>query len=218
MAAFAVEWLTKLFGSDVAAAVKKTSATRWNAAPFVLGAMSAATPGGQPSRNILTEPMGCMFLAAKRPTKPCGERSTAPGKAASAPLTRRCARSARSGIPNPARRRAPAAELAAAPRPHCRQTDVVADRLRGGFTPAASGASGSGVAREAHALTRQRQGREISAARNQARKLPPVFLVTSATILAATASISWSVRVFSRGWIVTAIATDFLPSSMPLPS
>ena len=31
MAAFAVEWLTKLFGSDVGSAVKKTSATRWNA-------------------------------------------------------------------------------------------------------------------------------------------------------------------------------------------
>ena len=47
MVAFAVEWLTKLFGSDIAAAVKKSSATRWNAAPFVLGAMSAAAPGGQ---------------------------------------------------------------------------------------------------------------------------------------------------------------------------
>ena len=65
MAAFAVEWLTKLFGSDVASAVKKTVATRWNAAPFALGAMSAATPGGQPSRKILTEPIGCMFLAGE---------------------------------------------------------------------------------------------------------------------------------------------------------
>jgi monoamine oxidase len=65
MVAFAVEWLTKLFGSDVAAAVKKSSATRWNAAPFVLGAMSAAAPGGQPSRKILTEPIGCMFLAGE---------------------------------------------------------------------------------------------------------------------------------------------------------
>jgi hypothetical protein len=53
---------------------------------------------------------------------------------------------------------------------------------------------------------------------NQPRSVPPVFFVTSATILAATASISWSVSVFSRGWIVTAIAIDFLPSSMPLPS
>src|SRR6202011_2515833 len=62
MVAFAVEWLTKLFGSDAVAAVKKSSATRWNAAPFALGAMSVAPPGGQPSRKILTEPMGALFL------------------------------------------------------------------------------------------------------------------------------------------------------------
>jgi monoamine oxidase len=65
MAAFAVEWLTKLFGSETAAAVKKTSATRWNSAPFVLGAMSSAVPGAQPSRKILTESIGCMFLAGE---------------------------------------------------------------------------------------------------------------------------------------------------------
>jgi monoamine oxidase len=65
MVAFALEWLTKLFGSDVASAVKKSSATRWNAAPYVLGATSSAAPGGQPSRKILTEPIGCMFLAGE---------------------------------------------------------------------------------------------------------------------------------------------------------
>jgi monoamine oxidase len=65
MVAFAVEWLTKLFGSDIAAAVKKSSATQWNAAPYVLGAMSAAAPGGQPSRKTLTESIGCMFLAGE---------------------------------------------------------------------------------------------------------------------------------------------------------
>jgi monoamine oxidase len=65
MVAFAVEWLTKLFGSDIAKAVKKSSATRWNAAPFALGAMSAASPGGQPSRKILMEPVGSMFLAGE---------------------------------------------------------------------------------------------------------------------------------------------------------
>jgi monoamine oxidase len=65
MVAFAVEWLTKLFGSDAVAAVKKSSATRWNAAPFVLGAMSSAAPGSQPSRKTLTEPIGCMFLAGE---------------------------------------------------------------------------------------------------------------------------------------------------------
>ena len=65
MVAFATEWLTKLFGSDAANAVKKSSATRWNAAPFALGAMSAAGPGGQASRKILTEPIGCMYLAGE---------------------------------------------------------------------------------------------------------------------------------------------------------
>ena len=65
MVAFAVEWLTKLFGSDVAAAVKKSTATRWNAAPFALGAMSSAAPGAQPSRKILAEPIGCMFVAGE---------------------------------------------------------------------------------------------------------------------------------------------------------
>jgi monoamine oxidase len=65
MVAFAVEWLTKLFGSEWAAAVDKSSATRWNAAPFVQGAMSVAAPGAQPSRKVLTEPIGCMFLAGE---------------------------------------------------------------------------------------------------------------------------------------------------------
>ena len=37
MVAFAIEWLTKLFGSDLAKAVKKSSATRWNASPLCAG-------------------------------------------------------------------------------------------------------------------------------------------------------------------------------------
>jgi monoamine oxidase len=65
MIAFAMEWLTKLFGSEAGAAVKKSAATCWNAAPYVLGAMSAAVPGGEPSRTILTEPMGAVFLAGE---------------------------------------------------------------------------------------------------------------------------------------------------------
>jgi monoamine oxidase len=65
MVAFATEWLTKLFGSDMAAAAKKSSATNWNGAPYVQGAMSAAVVGGQPSRKVLTEPIGCMFLAGE---------------------------------------------------------------------------------------------------------------------------------------------------------
>ncbi len=65
MVAFAREWLTGLFGSDVVAKLGKTSATRWNTMPTILGAMSAAVPGGQPSRRILTEPLGPLFLAGE---------------------------------------------------------------------------------------------------------------------------------------------------------
>jgi monoamine oxidase len=65
MVAFALEWLTKLFGSDIAASVQKSSVTRWNASPLTLGAMSVAAPGGQGSRKILTEPTGNLFLAGE---------------------------------------------------------------------------------------------------------------------------------------------------------
>ncbi|RTE93053.1 MULTISPECIES: NAD(P)/FAD-dependent oxidoreductase [Bradyrhizobium] len=65
MVAFAREWITKLFGSEAAAAVQKTSATRWNASPYVMGAMSAASPGGQLSRKVLAEPIGNVFLAGE---------------------------------------------------------------------------------------------------------------------------------------------------------
>jgi len=66
MVAFAKEWLTSLFGGDVVAALGKTSATRWNSAPTILGAMSAAVPGGQGSRKILTEPLGgAVYLAGE---------------------------------------------------------------------------------------------------------------------------------------------------------
>jgi monoamine oxidase len=65
MIAFATEWLGKLFGSDIVGAVKKSSATRWDSAPFALGAMSVAGPGGQASRKVLTEPMGCLYLAGE---------------------------------------------------------------------------------------------------------------------------------------------------------
>ncbi|KAF0127808.1 MAG: hypothetical protein FD152_2489 [Xanthobacteraceae bacterium] len=61
-------------------------------------------------------------------------------------------------------------------------------------------------------------GRTPSEPLPYALSVPPVFLVTSATIFAATASISASVNVLSFGCSVTAIATDFFASSMPLPS
>ena len=62
------------------------------------------------------------------------------------------------------------------------------------------------------------QTRQTAPTRYPARKLPPVFRVTSATIPACD-RVQFLVEsgLFSR-WIVTAIAIDFLPSSMPLPS
>jgi monoamine oxidase len=57
MIAFALEWLTDLYGPDIRKAVKRTSATRWNHEPWILGAFSAAAPGGQWARAALAEPV-----------------------------------------------------------------------------------------------------------------------------------------------------------------
>ncbi len=65
MVAFATEWLVKLFGSDIAGIVKRSSVTRWDTAPYVMGAMSAAAPGGQAGRRVLMEPSGALFLAGE---------------------------------------------------------------------------------------------------------------------------------------------------------
>jgi monoamine oxidase len=54
MTAFALDWLTGLYGTDLRKAVKRTAATRWNDEPWALGAFSAAAPGGQPARKALT--------------------------------------------------------------------------------------------------------------------------------------------------------------------
>ena len=65
MVAFAVEWLTKLYGNDVKAVVKRSAVTRWNASPYTLGAISAASPGAQGSRRVLSEPLGSLFFAGE---------------------------------------------------------------------------------------------------------------------------------------------------------
>ena len=57
MTAFALDWLGGLYGSDLRKAVKRAFATRWNSEPWVLGAFSAAAPGGQPARRTLMEPV-----------------------------------------------------------------------------------------------------------------------------------------------------------------
>jgi monoamine oxidase len=65
MVAFATDWLVGLFGSDVAKAVRKSGATRWNADPNIMGAMSAATPGSAGVRRILSESFAGVFLAGE---------------------------------------------------------------------------------------------------------------------------------------------------------
>ncbi|RAI45199.1 flavin monoamine oxidase family protein [Rhodoplanes roseus] len=57
MVDYAQEWLAKLYGSDIRKAVRRTHATRWNQDPWVMGAASAASIGGQGSRAALTEPV-----------------------------------------------------------------------------------------------------------------------------------------------------------------
>jgi len=57
MTAFALDWLTGLYGSDFRKAVGRTLATRWNHHPWTLGAMSAAVPGGAWARAALAEPV-----------------------------------------------------------------------------------------------------------------------------------------------------------------
>jgi monoamine oxidase len=56
MVEFALDWLVGMFGAQAKAAVKRTHATQWSKEPWVLGAFSAASPGGQPGRKVLMEP------------------------------------------------------------------------------------------------------------------------------------------------------------------
>jgi monoamine oxidase len=58
MTAFALDWLTRLYGGDLRRSVKRTAATDWNKAPYVRGAFSVAAPGGQPARRTLVQPVG----------------------------------------------------------------------------------------------------------------------------------------------------------------
>jgi hypothetical protein len=54
---YASEWLVGLFGTELKKAIRRTHATRWNNEPWVLGASSAAAPGGEVARRILMEPI-----------------------------------------------------------------------------------------------------------------------------------------------------------------
>jgi monoamine oxidase len=57
MIAFALDWLSGLYGAAVKNSVKRSMTTRWNQEPTTLGAFSAAAPGSQGARRVLTEPV-----------------------------------------------------------------------------------------------------------------------------------------------------------------
>jgi monoamine oxidase len=57
MIAFAIDWLTKLYGSSVRKAIRRRAATNWDKAPYVRGAFAAARPGGHPARQLLMKPL-----------------------------------------------------------------------------------------------------------------------------------------------------------------
>jgi monoamine oxidase len=57
MVDFALSWLGNLYGADMKKAVKRSHATRWNNEPWMLGAFSVASVGGQGSRRVLMEPV-----------------------------------------------------------------------------------------------------------------------------------------------------------------
>jgi len=65
MIEFAQDWLRNLFGGDIAKVTTRASVTRWGVEPYVLGAMSVAASGGQPSRRVLAEPLGALFFAGE---------------------------------------------------------------------------------------------------------------------------------------------------------
>jgi monoamine oxidase len=63
---FAREWLAALFGPGVRSQIKRTTATRWNAEPFVLGGFSAAAAGQDEARRVLMEPLaGKLWFAGE---------------------------------------------------------------------------------------------------------------------------------------------------------
>ncbi len=57
LAGFAIDWLAGLYGEDIRKAIRRTRATNWNAAPWIMGATAVAQPGGQASRQALSEPV-----------------------------------------------------------------------------------------------------------------------------------------------------------------
>jgi monoamine oxidase len=64
MVDFAISWLAGLFGTDIRNGIKRQHATRWNHEPWVLGAASAAVPGGQSARKVMMEPLSSRIFYA----------------------------------------------------------------------------------------------------------------------------------------------------------
>jgi len=57
MSAFALDWISSVFGSDIKKAVVRTRATSWSKQPWALGGFSSAPPGAQEARKLLSEPL-----------------------------------------------------------------------------------------------------------------------------------------------------------------
>ena len=103
-------------------------------------------------------------------------------------------------------------------REHLRGRRVDGRAKQPGAAPRARGAAGFGSApRTARNPERSGGCRPNQAPSRQALRVPPVAFETWATMRWESASISSSVRVFSRGCTVTSTARDFLPSGTPLP-
>ena len=62
---FATAWLSSAFDANIKKYVKKSFVTRWDAQDYVLGAMSAATPGHAEARKAIAEPLGRVWLAGE---------------------------------------------------------------------------------------------------------------------------------------------------------
>ena len=166
MVNFAADWLAGLYGADVKKAIKRSHATRWNHEPLALGAFSAAAPGGQGARRILTEPVqNALWFAGE------AVHETLWGTVGGAwELGERAADAVIHRL-GPAKEPPPEASAPVAHR---------SQRVR--------------VERAATAGHSEKQLAEHQARRNAlklyARNTPPVRLPTSATIFAASASIS----------------------------
>ena len=135
MTAFATEWLSGLFGTDIGKAVGKTHATQWN--DLALGARRILG-GGRRRAAVAAHSDGadCANACSSRAkpcTKPCGARSAAPGNRASARPRRRCGFSASARSRSPRRQPNAAAKAAARPQraaPRERDAMTAANRRR----------------------------------------------------------------------------------------